>query len=254
MWTYVVCRHDLWRKLVFVYLFLVCSYQYCGSVYSLSVPPKNGKVNKQQQDTFYNYFAFGSNMASSTMRNLRKLNPIAETAAILPQYELVFSIPGTPLMEPSWAAVRPTEDDTSVVHGVLYRLTEEDFVKVCQTEGVPFAYRLKRCQVIPYVGDGINAGETRRLSGQSSSSSSKTVVRAITLVDANEDNNKQNIPPSQSYLNVLLRGAKEFGLDRNYVQYLESIECGKTIVGNGVAERMLQFAEITSNNDKDKKS
>ena len=248
MVVFVGCRNDLWRSLVLVQVFLICSFYHCGSVHCLSVFPKNGKLEKQQ-DIFYNYFAFGSNMASSTMRNLRKLHPIAETAAILPKYELVFSIPGTPLMEPSWAAVRPTEDDTSVVHGVLYRLTEEDFVKVCQTEGVPFAYRLKRCQVIPYVGDGKDAGEKRRLSNKSSPKK----VRAITLIDANDNSNKQSIPPSQSYLNVLLQGAKEFGLDKKYVEYLENIECGKTIIGNGVAETMLQFAEISSKNDRDKK-
>eukprot|EP00566_Odontella_aurita_P022843 CAMPEP_0113561894 /NCGR_PEP_ID=MMETSP0015_2-20120614/20226_1 /TAXON_ID=2838 /ORGANISM="Odontella" /LENGTH=140 /DNA_ID=CAMNT_0000463733 /DNA_START=261 /DNA_END=683 /DNA_ORIENTATION=+ /assembly_acc=CAM_ASM_000160 len=55
----------------------------------------------------YNYFAYGSNMCSATMTALRGLNPLASTAAVLPGHELRFNVPGTPLVEPSWASVEP---------------------------------------------------------------------------------------------------------------------------------------------------
>ena len=47
--------------------------------------------------------------------------------------------------------------------------------------------------------------------------------------------------PSQSYINVLISGAKEFGLDAEYVQRLETMPTGRTF-GGGTAERMLDAA------------
>ena len=52
-----------------------------------------------------------------------------------------------------------------------------------------------------------------------------------------------NIPPSQSYINVLLRGAIEFQLDEKYYQELENINVSTKIFGNGISEMMLQIAE-----------
>ncbi|EED90104.1 protein with peroxisomal targeting peptide, partial [Thalassiosira pseudonana CCMP1335] len=147
----------------------------------------------------YNYFAYGSNMASSTMVNLRELSPLASSAAVLPMHALRFNIPGLVGVEPSSASRRWGE----MVHGVLYKLSSADFASVCQTEGVPFAYCLHRCP------QTINNNEWG--------------IPAFTLRAARKEWRLPNkdIPPSQSYLNVLLRGAKEFALDQSYVQKLE---------------------------------
>ena len=184
----------------------------------------------------YNYFAFGSNMASSTMINLRNIHPIAATAAILKDHRLAFNVPGTPFIEPSWASVE--EETGSTVHGVLYKLTENDFAKVCQSEGVPFAYRLHRCNVIPYIGNGQDAGS------QTSSKGIETVSAFTLIAGRKQWRQSKDTPPSQAYLNVLKRGAKEFLLDESYVKYLESIESADTIFGDGIAEKMLQFVEL----------
>lgn len=193
----------------------------------------------------YNYFAYGSNMALSTMTNLRKLHPLASTAAVLPHHRLRFDIPGIPLVEPSFASVQPAErigkNDIDVVHGVLYKLTEEDFVKVCQTEGVPFSYRLHRCRPIPYSGDGKIAGCTALEAHRDSNE--KPSISALTLTAAPSAASAKDIAPSQAYLNVLLRGAKEFSLDSSYVKKLERIKAGRTIFGIGLAENMLTAAE-----------
>jgi len=212
----------------------------------------SGSDSNQKQ--YYNYFAYGSNMASATMTSLRKLNPVASNAAVLPNYKLVFTIPGTPLVEPSWAAVEPTsncgEDDA--VHGVLYRLDEDDFVKVCQSEGVPFAYRLQRCSVIPYVGTrkdtGNNNQDDNDAGAQAMTDNTTRKIRAVTLISANmkSPSKNKNTPPSQSYLNVLIRGAKEYNLDDAYVEKLKAIQCGKTIIGDGIAETLLKIAEATT--------
>ena len=168
------------------------------------------------------------------MINLRNLKPIASTAAVLYDHRLAFNVPGTPFVEPSWASVEI--DSGSVVHGVCYKLSEEDFATVCQTEGVPFAYRLHRCNVVPYVGNGVNAGKL--------TDETKT-IQAFTLRAGRKSwREAKDIPPSQSYLNVLLRGAKEFQLDEDYMQQLERIECAKNTIGGGFAEKMLQLAEL----------
>jgi len=91
----------------------------------------------------YRYFGFGSNNLPSTMKALRQIDvrPDCVTAAILPNYQLKFYNDA--------AFVRPTtttttnendnenengSNDSSVVHGVLYTLTDDEFAKVGQTE------------------------------------------------------------------------------------------------------------------------
>ena len=106
--------------------------------------------NPKLKPKTYNYFAFGSNMASSIMINLRNISPLASSVAILPGHALRFNIPGVPGVEPSLAAVEPTNSDAVekeqvAVHMVLYKLTKEDFATICQTEGVPLGYSLHRC-------------------------------------------------------------------------------------------------------------
>jgi hypothetical protein len=221
--------------------------------------------------TYYNYFAFGSNMASPTMTALRNLNPITSTAAVLPAHRLAFNVPGTPFVEPSWASVEPVENEKALrdgpmcrnnVHGVLYKLTEEDFQAVCNTEGVPFGYTLHRCRVIPYRGNGDVAGEDalnnylaavqqegniktekRGCKNLSNLQKSKSIF-AYTLRAPREELRKaEDIPPSRAYLNVLIRGAEEYKLDREYLQFLKDITPGTTLVGDGMAEMMLEAAE-----------
>ena len=242
-------------------------------------------ANPKSKSKTYNYFAFGSNMASSTMINLRGITPLASTAAALPGHELRFNIPGMPGVEPSSAAVEPVSTSNNVrlrtglapdvpgagssgirndriVHGVLYKLTEEDFAAICSTEGVPFAYGLHRCRVVPYVGDGKSAGEgalqralmesnddrTSRSSSSYSNAQSTSKdnwgVSAFTLRAARTEWRRGNdIPPSQSYLNVLVRSAKEFALDESYLRKLENMQAGTTLIGNGLAEDILRAAE-----------
>ena len=217
-------------------------------------------------------------MASSTMINLRGITPLASAAAILPAHTLRFNIPGVPGFEPSSASVEPTidssiiadSDDDKVVHGVLYKLSEEDFATICSTEGVPFAYSLHRCRVIPYTGDGVRAGQdalqkeekedetdeirdtnNRQLApndikqSSASKNSKRWGVSAFTLRAARKEwqQNPKDIPPSQAYLNVLLQGAREFALDESYIQKLENVKVGRTWIGNGMAEQMLRMAE-----------
>lgn len=190
-------------------------------------------------------------MCSSTMINLRNISPLVSSAAMLPAHELRFNIPGIRGVEPSSASVEPVDCDDEIVHGTLYKLSEEDFNIICRTEGVPFAYSLHRCRVVPYTGDGKRAGEEKLQKILNTSAANEKYldksdigVSAFTLRAArNEWRKGQDIPPSKSYLNVLIRGAIEYKMDEAYVNKLKSIQVGKTWVGDGMAEEMLRLAE-----------
>jgi len=187
----------------------------------------------------YQYFGFGSNVLPSTMKALRRINPINYTAAILPNYELKFDGSANNRIEPSAAFVVPSNNN-KVVHGVLYTLSADDFAKVGNTEGVPFGYRWKRCRVYPYVGNGDNAG---RLAMESSSS-----IEAFTLISPNANlESKKNVPPSSSYLGLIKEGAAVMKFDRDYQNFLSEIEeAMNLIIPQGISGLLLRGAEIVS--------
>ncbi len=172
-------------------------------------------------------------MVPETMQNLRDITPLSSTAGILRDYTLRFNVGGIPWVEPSAAAVERCA--AARVHGVLYELTEDDFARVGRTEGVPFAYRWQICEVYPYVGDSTNAGETALQTG--------TSVSAYTLVAGYPT--KVDIPPSKSYRDLLIEGAKLWKLDIDYILQLENTPTAKNLLlPEGLAKVTLQVAEF----------
>ena len=168
------------------------------------------------------------------MTVLRDLSPLSSTAAVLPNYKLRFSVAGIPWIEPSAAAVERCVDQQ--VHGVLYELTREDFDRVGSTEGVPFGYQWRSCQVYPYIGDCGAAGNEAIRTATSS-------VSAYTLVATFPT--KSDIPPSKSYRDLLVEGAKLWNLDGNHVQKLEATPFASNLLfKDGLAKALLEGAEL----------
>ena len=235
-----------------------------GKVLALATPKK-----------VYRYFGYGSNVIPSTMKALRQIEVREVTAAVLPNYELKFA---------SAAFVRPVDkgnhkaddsdgkvkDDaqidrrgipcgTPVVHGLLYTLTEDEFAKVGQTEGVPFGYRWQSCQVYPYRGDGERAG-VNCLDDPNALS-----VQAYTLVEPTPASSQQrqqqqrrkqkqlkrmdlrgDIPPSSSYLGLIREGARLWKFDRDYQDKLATIRAATSnnlLFPDGWEGPTLQLAE-----------
>ena len=173
-------------------------------------------------------------MVPKTMTVLRDLSPLGSTAAVLPDYKLRFSIAGIPWIEPSAAAVERCVDQR--VHGVLYELTREDFERVGRTEGVPLGYQWRSCQVYPYIGDCRAAGEEAIQTAASS-------VSAYTLVATFPT--KTDIPPSKSYRDLLVEGAKLWKLDENHIQKLEAVPFASNLLfKDGLAKALLERAEL----------
>lgn len=247
-----------------------------GKVLALATPKK-----------VYRYFGYGSNVIPSTMKTLRQIEVREVTAAILPDYELKFA---------SAAFVRPVlvenrtkndndndvkgkgkDDDAmnyrhdelpcsgKVVHGLLYTLTEDEFAKVGQTEGVPFGYRWQSCNVYPYRGDGKQAGmdclndpDAETLSVQAytlveptPASSQQKQRRKKEQKKRNNDNNQRggrggDMPPSASYLGLIREGARLWKFDRTYQDELATIQSAKSnnfLFPDGWEGPALQVAE-----------
>lgn len=76
-------------------------------------------------------FAFGSNMDITTRRR-RQLEVSDLQPAVAHGWELHFSLPGIPYIEPSFAALRPSNVST---HGVCLELDRESWLRLLVSEG-----------------------------------------------------------------------------------------------------------------------
>ena len=187
----------------------------------------------------YHYFCYGSNVLPSTMTKLRGIKPLGATAAVLQGYQLRFDGSESSRLEPSAAFVLETGKKQDSVHGVLYTLTPQDFATVGYTEGVPFGYRWKRCQVVPYVGiEGEDTGNTLL------NLSTTVPIDAVTLISPRSLIQK-DVPPSSSYLGIIQDGAKFWNLDATYQAKLASIPTAKNlIIPGGLSGPLLRLAEV----------
>lgn len=196
----------------------------------------------------FNYFAYGSNVYAPTMTDMRNIQCVSSTAAILDGYKLRFNIPGIPAVEPSWACVEASKNNNNkneVVHGVMYTLTPQDFARISMSEGVPFGYQWKVVDVVPYQGDGMTAGRQALMASTDTAttdSATTSVVKAYTLI-TNNPFLRRDIPPSKAYRDLLIKGARDFYMDQEYVEQLEAVPIGFTIGEGFVAKDMLEAAE-----------
>ena len=181
------------------------------------------------------YFAYGSNCYVGTMTALRRIHFVSSTAAVLPGYKLRFNIPGIPAVEPSWACVEECPDDN--VHGVLYTLTPPDFARLSLSEGVPFGYQWRVVDVVPYIGDCDKAGRIAM------SSSHGSRLQAYTLVSNNPFLQRGDIPTSKAYKDLIIRGAKDFHMDQEYIDKLEAVPVGFTFGEGIIAKDAVKAAE-----------
>ncbi|KAL0476425.1 Ggct [Acrasis kona] len=157
------------------------------------------------------YLAYGSNMNSNTFKVRRKIKPFEFHPCTVAGYTLNFQMVGYPYMEPSFASVHKIteqEKDTAVeLHGVVYRITTEDYIRIRKTEGG---------------GGNDNAGYddidvlVKTYDGKN--------IWARTLIGHQDWVSNNNALPSLRYLELLRQGAKEHGISEQYQKYLLSLE------------------------------
>jgi len=161
------------------------------------------------------YFAIGSNMATSVLTGRRGITPVAPSrAAVARDHALTFDVPGFSMLEPAFAAIEPRE--YSECHGVLYTLTPLDFIKLLASEGVPFAYRALPVTVECYDG--------RRVEAMSLAAGPSVTTLSRRSGDSRSGRKVEDPRPSQRYLALLREGAKEAGLAESWTRYLDGLQ------------------------------
>jgi gamma-glutamylcyclotransferase (GGCT)/AIG2-like uncharacterized protein YtfP len=143
------------------------------------------------------YFSYGSFLDSATLRK-HCPNVVYKGKALLPNWEVQFNFMsqtyngGVTGIEPAAA---------KLVRGVLYEVSDEELLKLDKIEGVPEGIYYR--QTILVVDEG---GRPER---------------AATYRTTNP---RGPFRPTRRYLGLMVNGAKEHGLDPDYVKWLGSIE------------------------------
>ncbi|BFZ63486.1 hypothetical protein YB2330_004608 [Saitoella coloradoensis] len=160
------------------------------------------------------YFAYGSNMASSTFMGMRKIKPLSHHRAIVPTHKLTFDIPGIPYKEPSFASIDDKGEGDMACIGVVYEITRGDYERVLATEGAGSSYAEIEVEAYKLVGDEEKAPADIV-------KDEKNFVKAMTLKAIRI--RTPNPRPSVRYLNILRDGAAEHKLPKAYASWLASL-------------------------------
>ncbi len=147
-------------------------------------------------------FAYGGNMNPGVLSERRKISPLESVPGRLEDYRLAFNTRGFPWIEPAFANVEHAPG--ACVHGVLHRLTEEQFARLDRYEWGGVAYRHLELDVTAYDGRRIRA-------------------RVYSARYVSRDKN-----PSCRYLTLIREGARLSGLDQDYVRMLDRHPCRDT--------------------------
>lgn len=139
------------------------------------------------------YFAYGSNMSLAQMR--ARAGDVAEDrTAVLKNYELVFNKKvrgGT-----AAANIRPAQG--SVVHGVLYKISDSSYRNLDRFEGAPVHYRRIQIEVLDAEGHTLPAE-----------------AYIATKVE-------KGLLPAPHYLKSILDGAAEHNLPAPYIEKIRA--------------------------------
>lgn len=157
-----------------------------------------GKVSMSGQEGIWN-FAYGGNMNPRVLSERRKISPLESVAGCLRDHRLAFNTRGFPWIEPTFANVEHAPGEC--VHGVLHRLTREQFSLLDRYEWGGVAYRHLELDVEAYDGRRIRAH-----------------VYSARYVSREKS-------PSCRYLGILREGARHHGLDEGYVKRLDRHPC-----------------------------
>jgi len=170
------------------------------------------------------YFAFGSNLSPAVFEARRKIDPLQAWPAVVKGYELVFDLPGFPPFEPSFANLSACEHKlpdgeechSCVVHGVVYRISEEALDHLHMTEGGPENYKLEQVFAYPY------------LPGQGDFDESTGNIPSFTLVAPPSrtlgKHRVETFKPSERYLKILQTGARHHRLSPSWIKRLDSLQ------------------------------
>ena len=145
-------------------------------------------------------FAIGSNLHPNKLKGRANLIIKESKPGILKDWRLAFNLRGISWLEPSMAGVEPAPGDE--VHGVLLRMSQEEFRKLVLSEGENYAYRQVEVEIETYQGEKQNA-------------------LAFSALDSRKL--QEDRPPSLRYLELIRIGARLSGLNPSYIKRLDAI-------------------------------
>lgn len=139
------------------------------------------------------YFAYGANMSSRYLRNVRNIDAFGSKRAVLVGYQLVFSLKGPNFIEPGFASIRKSE--TAKVEGVLHSVSDTDLKSIIASE--PSSYEIRNILI----------------SSGGSEFEAKTLVNTI--------QSHVEYKPSKRYLDLLIAAGNEYGFSPDYMDELK---------------------------------
>lgn len=140
-------------------------------------------------------FGYGSNMDVKALQAKKHVKVIEHTPAVLPDYKLAFTIKAMTYSEPAYASVMKMSGQE--VHGVAFLMDEESLEELDRTER---GYNKATVTLKAYDG--------RDLEG---------------FVYVPKEEKTEEFLPSKRYLGVLCKGAKQAGLNPDYIEKLHKL-------------------------------
>jgi gamma-glutamylcyclotransferase len=144
------------------------------------------------------YFAYGSNLCRATFVERRGMQPLAARPARLDGFRLAFDLPVGPGER---GVANVVHDDAAHVWGVCYQLTHDAAEFLDRTEGVDRGW-YRRLDVVTETPDG------DRIAAFAYQGAASVAGRK----------------PSARYLGLLLDGAREHALPREWIATLEAFD------------------------------
>ena len=155
------------------------------------------------------YFGVASNMLKSKLLgrgiNNTKIDIISFVPGVAKNHRLAFNMKGFVPLEPAMGGCEPCEN--MECHGALCEVTAENYEKIWKSEGGG----QKRPGYEEIVVDVYPYGKTE-------------AVKAVTLRAADFTRLRTDASPSRRYMDIIIAGAKELNLDKEYIKKLESVK------------------------------
>ena len=133
-------------------------------------------------------------MDMEALQSWKKVKVFEHCPAVLKGFKMVFSLPGLPFVEPGFGGLCRQEDEE--VHGVAFKMDEESVARLDDKEAESYTKEIVK----------LTAYDGRELEGY--------VYMSPTT---------EEWLPSERYLGVLCKGARQAGLDPAYIEKLASL-------------------------------
>eukprot|EP00755_Sulcionema_specki_P029773 Sspe_Gene.92870::Locus_65634_Transcript_1_1_Confidence_1.000_Length_1234::g.92870::m.92870 len=142
-------------------------------------------------------FGFGSNMDVHALEQRKRVKVLEHTPAVLKGWKMAFTLRGIPFVEPAYANAVETGNAEDSIHGVAFLMTPE---AVAGLDKVESGYDKRMVTLTAYDG--------------------RTLDNAFLYVNKPGAASEEPLTPSARYLGVLVKGARQAGLDPEYISAL----------------------------------